>query len=138
MKIYSKKKLISALLFVMIALAGIVVQFMKGFSLELSILAPLLLLFAYRDFRRSFSKEAVKKEFIEQKDERNQLVNQRSNAFAFKIVLIFAASLELVLVILYGIYQENMLIPAILTLGVIVTVSFISSIFSSIYFEKRL
>lgn len=138
MKIYSRKKLIRGLVFLIIAILAITSQFMEGFDLKLSILSPLLLIFAYRDMRKSFSKEAVMKGIIEEKDERNQLITNRTNAIAFKIVLIFAMSLELVLIILYGIYKEDMFIPAILTLGTIVTVSFLSSIFSGMYFEKRL
>lgn len=113
MKIYSLKKLMSALLYVLIAIAAIIAQLMKGFHFELTGLTVLILFFAYSDFRKSFSKETVKTE----RDERNQLVSQRSNATSFKIVMNFTIGLQILFVIFYGIYKNPILLPVILAGG---------------------
>ena len=138
MKIYSYKNLRSALLYFVVASAAIIVQLLKGFSIELTGLAVLILYFSYSDFSKSVSKEAAKQDLIEERDERTKMVVQRSNAAAFKIVMFFSIGLEILLIILYGIFKEPLLLPAILTASVVVAISFASSIFSSIYYEKKL
>ena len=138
MKIYSYKNLRSALLYFVVASAAIIVQLLKGFSFELTGLAVLILYFSYSDFSISVSKEAAKQDLIEERDERTKMVVQRSNAAAFKIVMFFSIGLEILLIILYGIFKEPLLLPAILTSSVVVAISFASIIFSSIYYEKRL
>ena len=138
MKIYSYKRFCSALLCVGITLAAIIVQFLKGFSMELTCFAVVLFLIAFRDFGKSFSKEALEKDLIEERDERNQIVAHRSDAKAFKIVLNTSIVLEILLIVSYGVLKEAMLLPAILTSSVIIAISFSSSIFSNIYYEKRL
>ena len=137
MKIYSYKRLWSALLCFVIALAAIIVQFLKGFSIDLASLAVVILLIAFRDLSKSISKESVKKDLIEERDERNEMVAQRSDATAFKIVLNSSIVFEVLLIILYGFFKEPVLLPAILTLSVVIAISFASSIFSGIYYEKR-
>lgn len=138
MKIYSYKRLCSALLCVGITLAAIIVQFLKGFSIELTGFSGVLFLIALRDFGKSFSKEALKKDLIEERDERNQIVAHRGDATAFKIVLNTSIVLEILLIVLYGFFKEAMLLPAILALSVVIAISFASSIFSNSYYEKRL
>lgn len=138
MKIYSYKRLCSALLCVGITLAAIIVQFLKGFSIDLTGFSVVLFLIALRDFGKSFSKEAFKKDLIEERDERNQIVAHRGDATAFKIVLNTSIVLEILLIVLYGFFKEAMLLPAILALSVVIAISFASSIFSNSYYEKRL
>lgn len=138
MKIYSYKRLYSALLCVGITVAATIVQFLKGFSIELTGFSLVLFLIAFRDFGKSFSKEAFKKDLIEERDERNQAVAHRGDATAFKIVLNTSIVLELILIVLYGFFKETMLLPAIVALSVVITIAFASSLFGNIYHEKRL
>ena len=138
MKIYSYKRFGSALLCVGIAIAAIIIQFLKGFRIELTGLSIILFFIAIRDFGKSFSKESLKKDVIETLDERNQIVAHRGDATAFKIVLNTSIVLEILLIVLYGFFKEVMLLPAILALSVVIAISFASSIFSNSYYEKRL
>ena len=135
MKIYSYKRLRSALLCFAIALGAIIVQFLKGFSVELTALTLVLLVIAFRDLSKSVSKQVAKNDLT---DERNEIVAQRSDATAFKIVLNTSIALEILLVILYGVTKAALLLPAIFTLSVVIAISFASSIFTSIYYEKRM
>ena len=134
MKIYSYKRLRSALFFFIIALGAIIVQFLKGFNVELTALTVVILVIAFRDLTKSVSKQAAKNDLIEQSDERNEVVAQRSEAAAFKIVLNTSIALEILLVILYGVTKNMVLLPAIFTLSVVIAISFASSIF----YEKRM
>lgn len=138
MKIYSYKRLCSALLCFGITLAAIIVQFLKGFSIELTVFSVLLFLISFRDFGKSLSKDELKKDLIEERDERNQIVAHRSGATAFKIVLNTSIVMEILIIVLYGVLKEAMLLPAILALSVVITISFASSIFSNSYYERRL
>jgi len=133
-KIYSYKRLRSALFFFIIALGAIIVQFLKGFNVELTALTVVILVIAFRDLTKSVSKQAAKNDLIEQSDERNEVVAQRSEAAAFKIVLNTSIALEILLVILYGVTKNMVLLPAIFTLSVVIAISFASSIF----YEKRM
>ena len=134
MKIYSYKRLRSALFFFIIALGAIIVQFLKGFNVELTALTVVILVIAFRDLTKSVSKQAAKNDLIEQSDERNEVVAQRSEAAAFKIVLNTSIALDILLVILYGVTKNMVLLPAIFTLSVVIAISFASSIF----YEKRM
>ena len=106
MKIHSYKRLCSALVCFGITLAAIIVQFLKGFSIELTVFSVVLFLIAFRDFGKSLSKEALKKDLIEERDERNQIVAYRSGATAFKIVLNTSIIMEILLIFLYGVLKE--------------------------------
>ena len=75
---------------------------------------------------------------VEELDERNELISQRSNAMAFAVVQNVSIGLEILLVILYGAFREPILLSVILTLSLVIAISFASSIISSIYFEKKL
>lgn len=67
----------------------------------------MLFFIAFRDFGKSFSKEVLKKDLIEERDERNQIVAYRSGAAAFKIVLNTSIIFEILLIVLYPIIKKE-------------------------------
>lgn len=138
MKNYRQKKRLSASVYLAIVFVAIIIQYIKGFRFELTALAVLILIFSFRDFRKSFSTELLRKGLVEELDERNELISQRSNAMAFTVVQNVSIGLEILLIILYGAFREPILLSVILTLSLVIAISFASSIISSIYFEKRL
>lgn len=76
MKNYREKKRLSASVYLAIVFAAIIIQYVKGFRFELTTLAVLILIFSYRDFRKSFSTESLRKGLVEELDERNELISQ--------------------------------------------------------------
>lgn len=137
-KLYSKKRFASACVCIAIVIAAIVVQLLKGFRIDLTVLSIMLSIIAIRDMRKSFSKEAFQREVIEAHDERNELVAHRGDATAFKVVLHTSIVLEIATIGLYALTKEDMLLPAIIAFSVVVFVAFVSSIVSNMYYEKRI
>ena len=138
MKIYNKKKFIYSLLGIVLSIAGVFVLITRGFDFKLVTLLVILLPTSLSSLFKSTSKEEVVKEKIEEMDERNHLVEQSSKAISFKIIQYFVIGLEVLFIILYGIYKVEVMLVIVIVLALIVFVSFLSEIVSGIYYEKRL
>ncbi|MEK4426059.1 hypothetical protein [Solibacillus sp. FSL K6-1523] len=138
MRIYSKKKFVYSLLGIAISIASLLALITKGFDLKLSILTVILFPISLSSLRKSTSKVEVLKERFEKKDERNQLVYQSSNALSFKVTQYFVIGLEILCIILYSFYKAEVLLACIIILAVIIKVTFLSEIFSGIYYERNL
>ena len=138
MKIYNKKKFIYSLLGIVLSIAGVFVLITRGFDFKLVTLLVILLPTSLSSLFKSTSKEEVVKEKIEEMDERNHLVEQSSRAISFKIIQYFVIGLEVLFIILYGIYKVEVMLVIVIVLALIVFVSFLSEIVSGIYYEKRL
>lgn len=138
MKIYSKRKFIYGVIGLMIAISGIAVLIIKGFNLKLLILIPLILIISLFEVRNSLSKALVYKSNIEGRDERNQLISNKSSAVAFRIVQYSIFSLKVLFIILFAIFREPALVWIVLTLSLVIIISIVSEIWSNFYYEKRL
>lgn len=138
MKIYSKRKFIYGVIGLMIAISGIAVLIIKGFNLKLLILIPLILIISLSEIRNSLSKALVYKSNIEGRDERNQLISNKSSAVAFRIVQYSIFSLKVLFIILFAIFREPALVWIVLTLSLVIIISIVSEIWSNFYYEKRL
>lgn len=121
-----------------IALSALIALVIKGFSLKLFILAVLIFLISISSIRKSISKRLTIQDRIEELDERNQEIELKSNALSFKICQYTVIFLEVISIILYGIYKVEVLIWMIIVLAFIVFVTFISEMLSSIHYEKRI
>ncbi len=121
-----------------IALSALIALVIKGFSLKLFILAVLIFLISISSIRKSISKRLTIQDRIEELDERNQEIELKSNALSFKICQYTVIFLEVISIILYGIYKVEVLIWMIIVLAFIVFVTFTSEMLSSIHYEKRI
>lgn len=121
-----------------IAPSALIALVIKGFSLKLFILAVLIFLISISSIRKSISKRLTIQDRIEELDERNQEIELKSNALSFKICQYTVIFLEVISIILYGIYKVEVLIWMIIVLAFIVFVTFTSEMLSSIHYEKRI
>ncbi|MGE7674555.1 hypothetical protein ACQKMV_13375 [Lysinibacillus sp. NPDC094403] len=138
MRIYNKKKFVYSLLGITLSILSLFALITKGFDLKLSVLTVILFPISLSYLRKSTSKVEVLKEKFEQKDERNQLVYQSSKAISFKVTQYFVIGLEILCIILYSFYKGEMVLACIIILAVIIKVTFLSEIFSGIYYERNL
>lgn len=138
MKIYSKRKFIFGGILITIAMLGIASLILKGFNLKLLILIPILLIISLFELRNSLSKSLMYKSNIEELDERNQLVSNKSSALSFRIVQYSIFSLKVLFIILFAIFKEPTLVWIVLTLSLLIIISIVSELWSNFYFEKRL
>lgn len=138
MRIYNKKKFVYSLLGIALTLLSLFALFTKGFDLKLSVITAILLPISLSNLRKSTSKVEVLKEKFEEKDERNHLVYQSSKAISFKVTQYFVIGLEILCIILYSFYKAEVMLAFIIILAVIVSVTFLSEIFSGIYYERNL
>ncbi|WP_033827176.1 hypothetical protein [Bacillus andreraoultii] len=138
MEIYNKRKFLSGIMGITIALSALIALVIKGFSLKLFILAVLIFLISISSIRKSISKRLTIQDRIEELDERNQEIELKSNALSFKICQYTVIFLEVISIILYGIYKVEVLIWMIIVLAFIVFVTFTSEMLSSIHYEKRI
>ena len=81
MKIYNRKGFINGLIFLSICIVGVVAIILKGFSVKLSIIIPILfILFIYSivGIRRSLLIDASREDIIENEDERAKYISLKT------------------------------------------------------------
>ncbi len=91
MKIYNKKGLFAGIFLILLACCGIFLDFRSPDSNTLvqirdSIISIFLLLMGLNSFWRAFSKKASKEDIIEKYDERNRLIEYKSQSRMLDIV----------------------------------------------------
>ncbi|USB31696.1 DUF2178 domain-containing protein [Paenibacillus sp. YPG26] len=138
MKIYSKRKFIIGGILLLIAIIGIASLIIKGFNLKLLILIPIILMISIFELRNSLSRSFVYRSNIEELDERNQLVSDKSSALSFRIVQYTIFLLKVLFIILFAIFREPTFVWIVLTLSLLIITTILSELWSNLYFEKRL
>ncbi len=98
MKIYNKKGFVLGVIWTFLAVWNIILDFSSPDSNSLvqikdSILSVFLLLLGITSFFRAFSKKATREDIIEQRDERNRLINYKSKSrmldIAYSVLFVF-------------------------------------------------
>ncbi|GIN90094.1 hypothetical protein J6TS1_02580 [Siminovitchia terrae] len=138
MKIYSKKKFLSGIVSITMTIVSLSVLLIKGFDLKLSILTCILFIFSFVEIRNSISKEKVRNSHLEEIDERNQYVTQKSLSKSFHIMQIVCIGFVVMFIFLYAWMPNELLLGMLLTFAFMVFLSFIIVITTNIYYESRL
>lgn len=138
LKVYNKKKFILSILGIIFSFFSLVMMILRDFELKQSILTLLIFLFSVSDIRKSISKSRTFQEKIEVTDERNNEIDSKSKALSFRICQLTVVLLEILFIILYGVYKLETFIWIMLVLGFIVFTTFISEFISGMYYDKKL
>lgn len=138
MKIYGKKKFLLSIVSFIFGLFFLYVLITKGFDLKISFLTCIALIYSFVEFRNCLSKEKVRKSHLEENDERNQYVTQKSLSKSFHIIQTVCMGLVLLFILLYTWIPNELLLGMLLTFALIVFLSFIIAISTLIYYERRL
>lgn len=137
MKIYHRKNFINGVCFCILGIGLLITSFINEFSTKDIILVITMFLFGISAIVRSLSKQYTKEDIIEEKDERNQFVNLKSKAKAFKLTQNFAIIIGFVLTIYGAIFKENIILGVGVTLSFLWSISMIFEICTYFYYEKH-
>ena len=142
MKIYNKNGFVLGVIWTFLAVWNIILDFSSPDSNSLvqikdSILSVFLLLLGITSFFRAFSKKATREDIIEQRDERNRLINYKSKSrmldIAYGILFVF-----MVCGMIGFKTTSNMVWFAVLIIpGFLLGLFLIVEIFVKLYYERH-
>lgn len=138
MKIYDKRKLAQGVISLLLAVTLLILGFLKGFDAKSIILCVLMLVIGAGELSISMNKEDVRREHIEEADERNRLISLTSTSKAFEI----AKNIIFVLMFFFLAIGAKQGEPLIMGFGMGFAFAFsilmFSDILSAFYYEKHL
>lgn len=142
MKIYNKKGLLSGIFLILLGLWGMILDLRSPDSNTLvqirdSIISIFLLLMGINSFWRAFSKKATKEDIVEKYDERNRLIEYKSQSRMLDIVYAI-----LFMLMIFGIIgfklTANIVWGCIFVIpGFLLGLFLIIQIFVKLYYEKH-
>lgn len=142
MKIYNKKGFLSGIFLTLLAIVGMILDFRSPASNTLVqirdiIISVFLLLMGINSFWRAFSKKATKEDIIEEYDERNRLIEYKSQSRMLDIV--YAILFVLMICGLTGFkLTANIVWGCIFVIpGFLLGLFLIIQIFVKLYYEKH-
>ena len=142
MKVYNKKGLLAGIFLILLGLWGIVLDFRSPDSNTLvqirdSIISIFLLLMGINSFWRAFSKKATKEDIIEKYDERNRIIEYKSQARMLDIVYVILFVLMICGIIGFKL-TANIVWGCIFVIpGFLLGLFLIIQIFVKLYYEKH-
>ena len=137
MKIYNKKGFISGIVWLSICLVGIFAMAVKGFSLKLTLWTLLLFLFSIASISRSFSKASSLEDLLADTDERDRYILLKTANKSLQIFGWINFAVTISLMIIYAITKNNYLLGAFILSSLYITIIFIVTLCTNIYYEKH-
>lgn len=142
MKIYSKKNFSIGLIFLLLALVGIIFTILDFNNLNtLKVLKNILLdiccvIFGIFEVYRSLSKKYTKED-NQDNDEREYLLTMKSKSIAYNITFLICCISTILCIITFAITKNTMLIEIFIVNAAITTIMFLAEICSYLYYNKR-
>lgn len=137
MKVYNKKGLISGIITLIISILGVLAIFIKGFSVNLAILSIILFLFSIADLSRSFSRTASIEDILADTDERNKYILLKTSYKSMQILQFINFIVTILLMVIYYITKSSICLGAFILSGINITICFIVTLVTNIYYEKH-
>lgn len=137
MKIYNKKQFTSGLISLMIFLMALISVILRGLSIKIIIIMPILLLFSITEIRISFSKDMSKKNLIENEDERAKYISLKTSHKSLKILQDINIVVVFISMILYAVTKSIFWMGAFILSSVYMTLIFAVELAANIYYEKH-
>jgi hypothetical protein len=138
MKIYNKPACISGICLVALGVLNVITNVItKGFDLESILLIVALFALGAASILRSTSQKMAKEDKIEERDERNRLIDWKSKSKAFELTRILSFVLMLVLIVIGKVINEKMLIVMGVGLAIAFAISMFAEIFTYVYYESK-
>lgn len=137
MKIYHKRNFFSGLLMCFLGTLNLIISCVKGFEIKNSITIFFLFCIGISWVARSLSKHDTKEDLLEEKDERNQLVNLKSKAKGFRITQNFSMIVGLFFTIYGVLIKQNIIVAIGVSFLFLWTISLILEVCTFCYYEKR-
>ena len=142
MKLYNKKGLLLGIFWLAVGLGGLILEIARPSSVKAVfirdiVLFSLLLLFSIRQIARAFSANAARKDFLEERDERNRYIRLKTGCTMFKV----AEALLLIWVIgsaaAFGFTRDEIWTMAVIVSGLTLGLLFIIELIVGIHYEGK-
>lgn len=137
MKIYNKKGFMRGIVTLLLCVFGILATFIKGFSVKLTILLVILFLFSITDLSRSFSRSAALEDIVADTDERDKYILLKTSHKSLQILQAINFIITIFLMIIYSLTRNNVLLGAFILSSIYITICFIVTLITNIYYEKH-
>lgn len=137
MTIYNKKGFVRGIITLMICIFGVIAILMKGFSLKLAILLMISFLFSITELSRSLSRTASLEDKIADTDERDKYILLKTSHKSIQILQVIYFVMLILLMVLYAITKNSICLGAFILSGINVTICFIVTLITNIYYEKH-
>ena len=109
----------------------------RDFGLSTGILVGALLLLGVSSLLRSLSPKFSREDKIEERDERNILVNWKTRTSAFRWTRLVSFGLMALLLVAGAVTGEKLLLAIAVGLAFSLTISFFAEFFSALYHESK-
>ncbi|MEA4900477.1 hypothetical protein [Desulfitobacterium sp.] len=137
MMIYNKKGFISGIIFLIICIIGLVSVILKGLSLKMGILLPLVFLFSITEIKRSLSRSASKEDITAANDERDQYIILKTSHKVLQIINAINYIMVLTSMVMYAVTKNQLWLNWLILSAAYFTVLFVTVISVNIYYEKH-
>lgn len=115
----------------------LITMIVTSFDVKLAILGIIIAILGITSVINSFSKEAARKELIDNEDERSQLVEMKAKAKTLDIVSNFLFFATAAAMIAYGVTKNQVFVYMVLCTGTALSVCWISHIVTYFYYESK-
>ena len=142
MKVYNKKGLIWGIIWLLLGMSSMVISMIKPDDflpgrIKDALVAGLLLIIGGVSIFRAFSKKASDEDKLEEKDERNCLIEVKSKARTLDIMFWAILILILIGIIGYTITRDLGWAMVILLPAILISIYFITYLVTTLYYEKH-
>ncbi|WP_058486470.1 hypothetical protein [Defluviitalea phaphyphila] len=137
MKIYHKKNFSYGLFNILLAITFTILNTIQEFKIRTLIFSIFCLFFGILLIIGSMSREMTKEDIINELDERNQLINLKSRSKSLSLTQKIGFAIMLLFLIISKLYNYNILLYVALGIAISHTISLITEICTTIYYEHK-
>lgn len=137
MKIYNRKGFINGLISLSICIVGVAAIILKGFSVKLSIIIPILFIYSIVGIRRSLLIDASREDIIENEDERVKYISLKTAGKSLELLKVINMIVIILSMLSYAFTKNIFLLGIFILSSIYFTLSFIIELAANIYYEKH-
>ena len=138
MRIYNKKKFVYGVFSLTLGLLVLVTGIMKGLHAKGAILSILLLLTGAGSLARSLSRKMSREDMVEERDERNRLIDMKTKGLAFRLTEGISYVLGLLFLVSGALAKDDAIVALGLGFILTVTIAMFAEVGAWFHYEKKL
>ena len=138
MRIYNKKKFAYGVFSLTLGLLVLVTGIMKGLHAKGVILSVLLLLTGAGSLARSLSRKMSREDMVEERDERNRLIDMKTKGLAFRLMEGISYVLGLLFLVSGALAKDDSIVALGLGFILTVTIAMFAEVGAWFHYEKKL
>ena len=138
MRIYNKKKFAYGVFSLTLGLLVLVTGIMKGLHAKGAILSVLLLLTGAGSLARSLSRKMSREDMVEERDERNRLIDMKTKGLAFRLTEGISYVLGLLFLVSGALAKDDAIVALGLGFILTVTIAMFAEVGAWFHYGKKL